>query len=753
VFTYTLPDFDAYGVVTDVYSCDSSTTYITTTNSGRLGVTDTLNQIYKVDLATQTLTLICETPYVIYGAATPNEFLASDCSVRLDLDDDDSSTATGPDFQAAAYCGSGFVALADTDALFYSGYHVDSLRIRLLPPAPDGAAEYLSVANLPPTLTLSGANTAWLTLHNAGNAKAPDFQTAIRSVRWQDDALPVTPGSRSVEFIAFASSGHGDTARTFILVPPPRTAGRDTALLVCRDGLPFALSPLLAPGASPGGSWLPALPGNGLFDPAGAGSTTYFYILPDQECPGDTAGITVTVAPVPTFSLGPDQVFCAGESLTLGPVTGSVNWQDGTSGATYGTALPGLYWAEVADLNGCHFRDSLVLTRLEPVQQQESLNRCAGQPYVWQGAPISRDTLLCATTLGVNGCDSTYCLDLSFFYPTLAVDTTLCAGQALDWAGQSLSVSGDYPDTLFLAGCLTAVNLHLDVLPAIQYSLPATICAGESYSVGSQSFNTAGFYSIPLQSPAGCDSTVLLQLTVQQAVSSSVTAAICPGAQYDWNGTELSLPGSYTDTLATLAGCDSVVTLSLNYLPLPQPVAVDTLRFCAGETASLNVGVFAAYQWSTGSGAASLALDQPGEYAVTVNGTNGCTASATTLALLYPEIAATWETLDPLCPGGADGAVSLMGITGGEPPFLYRFNQGPWVDLPEFGQLPTGPWAVEIRDTAGCEKTFSGTLLEPDPWSVAIGNAPVLEAGSAFPIPLQTNGGGPFTYAWSPAGP
>ncbi len=749
IFSYTLPNnLSAFGIVSDVISCDSTNTYITVTDFNYPVSTD---QLYLVDFDNQSVSYLCDTPGPIVGAATPNEFLASDCSVRLDLDEDDSSTATGADYQAAPYCG-GFVAAADTDAVFYSGYRMDSLRIRLLAPAPDGVAEYLSMPAVGATLSLSGSNSHWLTLYNLGSAKSIDFESAIRSVRWQDDAAIITPGPRTVEFIAFAGGGHGDTAFAFLPVPLPRTAGRDTALLICADGASFVLGALLDPTASPGGSWQPALPGNGLFDPAGGVSATYQYLLPDQECPGDTAGISIVVQPLPVFSLGPDPSFCAGATLTLGPVTGPVNWQDGANDALYQTDLPGLYWAEVTDANGCRYRDSVQVTRNEPVQVQAALSRCAGQPYPWNGLPVSRDTLLCSTTLGANGCDSTHCLALSFFYPTLALDTTICAGQSLTWPGQTLSTTGNYQDTLLLAGCLTAVSLQLEVLAPVVQPLYVTICPGDSFAVGTQSFGVAGAYTISLQTIAGCDSTVQLQLIVQQVISTSVTAAVCPGSSYPWNGAALTTPGIYRDTLHSVAGCDSVVTLTLTPLPTPTPILTDTTRFCVSETTEMGVGSFAAYQWSTGATTPQITVAQAGAYTVTVTGSNGCTATATSQAMLYPEITASWETIDPLCPGSMDGVVGLAGMTSGLPPFRYRLNQGQTVDIPEFTQLPAGDWTVQVIDAAGCEKTYSGALQDPTAWTVDLGAMPVLEAGSAYPIPLEITGGsGPFTYVWAPA--
>ena len=44
---------------------------------------------------------------------------------------------------------------------------------------------------------------------------------------------------------------------------------------------------------------------------------------------------------------------------------------------------------------------------------------------------------------------------------------------------------------------------------------------------------------------------------------------ICAGESYEWNGKTYTKPGSYTDTLTNIHGCDSIVTLHLEVLPDP----------------------------------------------------------------------------------------------------------------------------------------------------------------------------------------
>lgn len=65
---------------------------------------------------------------------------------------------------------------------------------------------------------------------------------------------------------------------------------------------------------------------------------------------------------------------------------------------------------------------------------------------------------------------------------------------------------------------------------------------------------------------------------------------ICPNGSYNFNGTILTAPGTYTDTLNNIFGCDSVVQLNLAQLN------VDTSVTQNGATLTANANVLF-YQW------------------------------------------------------------------------------------------------------------------------------------------------------------
>ena len=81
------------------------------------------------------------------------------------------------------------------------------------------------------------------------------------------------------------------------------------------------------------------------------------------------------------------------------------------------------------------------------------------------------------------------------------------------------------------------------------------------YVFGGQSLDSTGTYIDTVTSSIGCDSIVTLNLTVHPVYDTAYTQQICDGTTYDFNGTLLDSAGVYVDTLPTINGCDSVITL------------------------------------------------------------------------------------------------------------------------------------------------------------------------------------------------
>src|SRR5205807_10051647 len=74
----------------------------------------------------------------------------------------------------------------------------------------------------------------------------------------------------------------------------------------------------------------------------------------------------------------------------------------------------------------------------------------------------------------------------------------------------------------------------------------------------------AGTYSHNLTRASGCDSIATLILNVTAVLRDTTTQTICQNQlPYTWNGLTLTAAGTYSDTLTSTAGCDSIATLIL----------------------------------------------------------------------------------------------------------------------------------------------------------------------------------------------
>ena len=113
-----------------------------------------------------------------------------------------------------------------------------------------------------------------------------------------------------------------------------------------------------------------------------------------------------------------------------------------------------------------------------------------------------------------------------------------------------------------------------------------TICEGNVYTENGFNVSEAGTYTQTLQTVNGCDSIVTLTLTINPVASTTFTAAICEGTSYTENGFNISEAGTYTQNLQTINGCDSIVTLNLTI----NPVANTTLSaaICEGTSYTEN---------------------------------------------------------------------------------------------------------------------------------------------------------------------
>ncbi|MCB9329634.1 MAG: T9SS type A sorting domain-containing protein [Lewinellaceae bacterium] len=327
----------------------------------------------------------------------------------------------------------------------------------------------------------------------------------------------------------------------------------------------------------------------------------------------------------------------------------------------------GVYKAVFIAENGCDSTVTLSLEVLDaPVTEQEA-TICSNEQYDFYGEILNASGIYTQAFTAENGCDSSIVLNLIVLpVADITVNAQICEGNSYAFDGQDLNTSGTYQARFTsVDGCDSLVTLELQVLDTLITALQASICAGESYSFAGDALTAAGEYAVIYQSNGGCDSLIMLTLSVLPVSTAALEASICQGETYLFNGTELTDAGEYTAVLTNAAGCDSTVTLNLAVLPVSETALEASI--CQGEIYLFN----------------GDELTEPGAYLATLTNVAGCDSI---LALTLTVLPVSETALE-------------ASICQGE---MYLFNGDELTDA--------GAYTAVLTNAVGCDSTVTLVL-------------------------------------------
>jgi hypothetical protein len=189
-------------------------------------------------------------------------------------------------------------------------------------------------------------------------------------------------------------------------------------------------------------------------------------------------------------------------------------------------------------------------------------------------------------------------------------------------------------------------------------------------------------------------------------------------------------PGTYRIyVLNTETNCDNFATVIVSQ-DIEQPIAaIDQLGVltCSVDEISLSgansitKGGVRSYTWSTTNGNISgstsnqtTTVTEQGVYQlIIIDDLNGC---ADTIDINVDEIGNTLARFDitalpPTCFGDVNGQIVVDSTYGGDEPFVYSFEGGPFTSSNVFNNLAPGDYRIRVRDANGCEMDTIITVL------------------------------------------
>ncbi len=184
------------------------------------------------------------------------------------------------------------------------------------------------------------------------------------------------------------------------------------------------------------------------------GNITVFAEVTDGNtfCSSTRTQYNLTVVPLPTISLGPNQTFCSSDSVCLdaGPGMTSYQWNTGATSRVLCTNTSGTYWVEIVNANGCHAYDTITIiaTQVPNSNLGPDFTLCTGNQnnigiaipatgssYIWNTGATTGDLTVTTggtyslTVTDINGCSSSDVITITQANVPIAaftIDDNLC---------------------------------------------------------------------------------------------------------------------------------------------------------------------------------------------------------------------------------------------------------------------------------------------------------------------------------------
>lgn len=243
----------------------------------------------------------------------------------------------------------------------------------------------------------------------------------------------------------------------------------------------------------------------------------------------------------------------------------------------------GTHFAQFTGKYDCDSTYRLYLTVGKQYEFVTDTAVCDGTPFFWRGKQYVQSGTYMDSFASHLGCDSVYVLNLTFLdRPHYNKVVEFCQGDSLFFNGQVIKHSTNIDDTLrSISGCDSIVHYRFNMLPSFHHSDTVDICIGSSYQWHGQAINRSGLYWDSLKTKNGCDS--IFELTVRAVHSQTfpLSATICNGEYYDFNGKHLYSTGIYYDTIYNSQGCADIFILDLKVNPTY--ISTSRITLCSDE--------------------------------------------------------------------------------------------------------------------------------------------------------------------------
>ncbi|MBK7946947.1 MAG: gliding motility-associated C-terminal domain-containing protein [Flavobacteriales bacterium] len=381
-----------------------------------------------------------------------------------------------------------------------------------------------------------------------------------------------------------------------------------------------------------------------VFSPAGTYNVE-LYISDVLGC-SDSLTLPVTITPLPTVNIGPDQVTCANQPVVLNAANAGSTylWSTGQTTQSITPVSSGNHWVIVTLPNGCANSDTALVTLNPiPIDVLDNLTACIEDPvvldaqntgctYLWNTGATSQSitinaapgnyTVVITTPLGCTITDGAQVAFAPSVSVNLGPDQLLCDQEV------AVANAGVFPNAAYLWSD-GSTNQTLSVTQ----SGPVGVTVTNGYCSAS---DTVGYLFYPLPVLTLTDTALCIEQTLTLDAGNAGSTYLWSTGATTQSITLAETSGWYGVAVTTPDGCIDSVRVQVSFIPsIVLDLGPDSI-LCRGESLVLDAyNPNSVYQWSDGITTFGRVVSNSQNLIVNVN--NGYCYGSDTISVLVVE--------------------------------------------------------------------------------------------------------------------
>jgi len=225
----------------------------------------------------------------------------------------------------------------------------------------------------------------------------------------------------------------------------------------------------------------------------------------------------------------------------------------------------GNYTQTLVNSNGCDSILNISLELMPNMEMTEVYEICMGETLTINNENYNATGTYVQTITNASGCVTILNIVLTVLPVSNSTEEyVICNGESIVINNQSYNAAGTYvQDITDNSGCASILTIIIEEEEANSFTELYEICAGESVTVNGETYAFPGTYLQTSFDVNGCES--ILTVIVDELSTSNVEEdyEICLGDTLSLNGVAYASTGIYTQVFTAVNGCDSTLMIQL----------------------------------------------------------------------------------------------------------------------------------------------------------------------------------------------